>query len=60
MRRINVSPATTGFVTTLVLTATFALLAAALWRPRADVTIATGEQGTLTPAIAVPVQATLR
>ena len=60
MRRINVSPATTGFVTTLVLTATFALLAAAPWRPSADLTIAPGEQRTLTPVIAVPVQATLR
>jgi putative effector of murein hydrolase len=58
--RINVSPALSGFVTTVVLACTFPVLAAALWLPSPDVTVATGEQRSLTPPIAVPVRAALR
>ena len=61
MLRINrVSPATTGFVTTLVLTCAFAGLAVTIWMPRGTLAIATGDAGASNQAAAPPVQQAAR
>ena len=60
LRTNRISPATTGFVTTVVLTCAFAGLAAAIWMPRGTVTVANGDAGASTPATAMPVQQAVR
>ncbi len=61
MLRIDrISPATTGFVTTIVLTCALAVLAAAMWVPRGAALVATGDEAAPTPATALPVQQAVR
>jgi hypothetical protein len=48
MARINrTSHGTTGFLTTLVLTCAFAIVASALWTPNGATAVATGESAAL-------------
>jgi hypothetical protein len=59
--RINrISPATTGFVTTVVLTCAFAVLAASMWMPRGAATVVNGDAGTSSSGAVLPVQQAAR
>jgi hypothetical protein len=60
LRTNRISPVTTGFVTTVVLTCAFALLAAAMWMPGADVTVANGHEDASNPGAVLPVQSAAR
>jgi hypothetical protein len=60
LRTNSISPATTGFVTTVVLACAFAVLVASMWMPRGAVPVANGDAGASTPSAAPPVQQAAR
>ena len=60
LRSNRISPATTGFVTTVVLTCAFGMLAAALWMPRGTETVANGDAETSSSGAVLPVQQAAR
>ena len=60
LRTNTISPATTGFVTTVVLACAFGVLAAALWMPRGAVPVANGDAAASNPGPALPVQQAAR